>query len=205
MIKLQKDFYERETLELSKDLLGKIIVRKIDDKIITCRIVETEAYKGIRDRASHAYGGRRTKRTEVMFGEAGKAYVYQIYGMYFCLNIVAEQRDNPCAVLIRAVEPLEGIELISQFRFGKPLNQLSTYQKKNITNGPGKLCKALKIDKNLNGFDLCTGNELFLVDNEGPEDFNIQESKRINIDYAEEAKDYLWRFYIEGNEYISKK
>ena len=160
------------------------------------KIVETEAYMGPEDKAAHSYNNRRTQRTEVMFGRPGKAYVYMIYGMYYCLNIVAGEEEIPEAVLIRGVEPIEGIEILKQNRKikGKQIN--------NLTNGPGKLCEALAIDKSLNGSDLVFGNEIYILDSKEKPD--IVKSKRINIDYAEEYVNKLWRFYIRDNIFVSR-
>lgn len=199
---LNEKVYELDAIELSKKLLGKYIVREYDKKKLVAKIVETEAYMGIEDKGSHSYNNKRTEKTEAMYLPPGYVYIYIIYGMYHCLNIVSKEVDNPQAVLIRAVEPIEGIDIMSMNRFGKEYEQLTTQQKKNITNGPGKLCKALNIDKSLNKVKLnIAGISIY----DGDKDFEIVESKRINIDYAEEAKDYLWRFYINGNKYISKK
>lgn len=202
MKKLERKFYKRDSIAISKELLGKYLVHEYDNVKLISKIVEVEAYMGVIDKAAHSYGGRRTKRTEVMYMEGGYAYVYQIYGMYYCMNVVTSEVDNPQAVLIRAIEPVEGIDIMSKNRYGIEYEKLSNYQKKNITNGPGKLCMAMNINKKLNGEDLCK-NRLYILDNK--EDFSIVSSKRINIDYAEEARDYLWRFYIEGNKYVSKK
>lgn len=201
------DFFRQDAITLSKKLLGKYLVRKYDDKEIIVKIVETEAYMGITDKAAHVYGDRRTDRTEPLYEDGGTIYVYLIYGMYYCLNISANIKDTPQCVLIRAVEPIKGIDDISINRYDKVYGELTTYQKKNITNGPGKLCKALKIEKDLN-FKSVLGNELFVkdsIDNGKEEKFEIVESKRVNIDYAQEAKDYLWRYYIKDNKYVSKK
>lgn len=193
--KLNRSFYLQDTITVAKQLLGKYIIRKINDIEIIVKITETEAYIGDIDKACHAYKRKRTKRTDVMFNEGGYAYVYLIYGMYYCLNIVAEEKDNPCAVLIRGVSPVKGIDEMALFRYGKKYNELSKYQMTNFLNGPGKLCRALNITKELNGKDL-TGDEIYICDGETIENKDINISKRINIDYAEEAKDFLWRFFI---------
>lgn len=202
MKKLERDFYKRSAIEVAKELLGKYLVHEYKGNKLIGRIVEVEAYMGVEDKAAHSYGGRRTERTEVMYKEGGYTYVFQIYGMYYCVNVVTSDMDIPQAVLIRALEPIEGLEEMSRNRYKKSYEELTAYQKKNLTNGPGKLCMAMNIDKTLNGEDLC-GSRLYILDNK--EKFNTVYSKRINIDYAEEAKDYLWRFYIEGSKYISKK
>ncbi|ABK60840.1 DNA-3-methyladenine glycosylase [Clostridium novyi] len=201
MKRLNREFYTRDTIEVAKDLLGKIIVVENETKLLG-KIVEVEAYGGISDKAAHSYGNRKTERTKIMYEEGGYVYVFQIYGMYNCLNIVSSKKDVPEAVLIRAVEPIENIDDFSKNRYGKDFNELTKYQQKNITNGPGKLCMAMNITKKFNGLDLCKDN-IYIVDNK--EEFEIVASKRIGIDYAEEAKDYLWRFYIKDSKYVSKK
>ncbi len=203
MKKLDRKFYNRDSIIVAKELLGKILVHEVDGQKIAAKIVEVEAYMGVEDKAAHSYGGRRTPRVEVMYGEPGFSYVFIIYGMYYCFNVVTREVGNPQAVLIRALEPIEGFELIAQNRFNKAYEKLSKSQAINLTNGPGKLCSALLINKAQNGEDLC-GNTLYILDG-GKEDFKIVSSKRIGIDYAEEAKDFLWRFYIKDNKYVSVK
>ncbi|MCC9293708.1 DNA-3-methyladenine glycosylase [Clostridium sp. MT-14] len=203
MKKLQRNFYNKDTLSVAKNLLGKILVHTINGKRLSGRIVETEAYKGITDKAAHSYGGRRTKRTEVMYGPCGFSYVYMIYGMYYCFNIVTEKKDIPEAVLIRAVEPLENLNEISLNRYNRLFSSLNKTQIKNLTNGPGKLCKGLAIGKTENKLDLY-GNTLYIAE-DNFSNFNIKNAKRIGISYAQEAADYPWRFYIENNIYVSVK
>jgi DNA-3-methyladenine glycosylase len=199
--KLERDFYHRDSLIVAKELLGKRLVHEIDGKRIVAKIVETEAYMGVMDKAAHSYGGRRTPRVEVMYGEAGHSYVFMIYGMYYCFNVVTQEVGIPQAVLIRGVEPVEGLQEMAQHRFQKQYEHLTKSQRKNLTNGPGKLCKALFIDKKQNGVDLC-GDLLYIEEGEA-ENFTVTASKRIGIDYAEEAKDFLWRFYIDKNPWVS--
>ncbi|EHI99652.1 3-methyladenine DNA glycosylase [Clostridium sp. DL-VIII] len=199
--KLHRDFFNRDSLIVAKELLGKVLVHEVNGQRISARIVEAEAYMGITDRAAHSYGGKRTQRVEVMYGGPGFSYVFIIYGMHYCFNVVTREEGNPQAVLIRALEPSEGLDFMAKSRFGKEYNTLTKSQIKGLTNGPGKLCKALLIDKGLNGEDLC-GDNLYIEEGEN-EKFNIIHSKRVGIDYAGEAKDYLWRFYIEGNKYVS--
>ncbi|MFR9069135.1 MAG: DNA-3-methyladenine glycosylase [Paraclostridium sp.] len=202
------EFFRQDAITVARNLLGKYLVREYDDKKIITKIVETEAYMGIEDKAAHVFGDRRTERTEPLYQDGGHIYVYLIYGMYHCLNISANIEGIPECVLIRAVEPISEIDEISQNRYSKDYKDLSSYQRKNICNGPGKLCKALKIDKNLN-FESILGNKLYIIDNVNLDNendqFEIIESKRVNIDYAEEAKDYLWRYYIKDNKHVSKK
>lgn len=194
MHKLERSFYDRDARIVAEDLIGKVIVRKYEDKIIKARINETEAYIASIDKASHAYGGKITPRTKVMFGPPGHTYVYFIYGMYFCMNFVTEKEGICSAVLIRGAEPLENIEEMCINRYNKSIELLTKNQIKNLSNGPGKLCNALKITKEHNGIDL-TGNEIY-VEDDGFKDFNVEKTKRINIDYAEEAKDFLWRYIL---------
>ena len=201
-MKLDRKFYSRDTLILAKDLLGKIIVHNTGSTILKGKIVETEAYLGVIDKAAHVYGGKKTKRVMPMYGMPGTAYVYLIYGMYYCFNIVAKEEGVPEAVLIRGIEPIEGIDQMAINRFGKVYAELSNYQKKNLSNGPGKLCIALNIDKSHNQEDLC-GDRLYLESGKD-KDFEIVETTRIGIDYAEEAKEWPYRFYINGNPYVSK-
>lgn len=205
-----RDFYNTNSIVLAKALLGKILIHEQEDIKLMAKIVETEAYMGPSDKAAHSYKNRRTERNEVMYGHPGFAYVYFIYGMYYCMNVVANCPGIPEAVLIRAVEPVNGLEAMSMNRYGKELSELSDRAKINLTNGPGKLCMALNITRKDNGEDLCN-SRLYIAeeisDSMGKtiEDSDIISTKRINIDYAEEAADYPWRFYIKGNKYVSRK
>lgn len=201
MGKLSRTFYQRDSIQVAKELLGKVLVSEIDGQRAAARIVEAEAYMGIDDRAAHSYGGRRTPRVEVMYGEAGFSYIFMIYGIHFCFNVVTSEKETPQAVLIRAAEPLEGLEQMAQRRFGKPLQQLTKSERRGLTNGPGKLCRALGLDRRFNGADLC-GDEVYIEEG-GREGFRVVTTKRVGVDYAGEAKDYLWRFYIEDSEYVS--
>ncbi|MDP4143509.1 MAG: DNA-3-methyladenine glycosylase [Bacillota bacterium] len=202
-MKLVREFYNRDTLQVSKELLGKVLVHEVDGQRLAGKIVEVEAYLGFSDKAAHSYNGRRTSRVEVMYGQPGFAYVFIIYGMYFCMNTVTREEGVAQAVLIRALEPTEGLENISKNRFNKSYEELTKRQKLDLTNGPSKLCDALKINKVCNGLDLC-GEELYIEYSNKEEEFTVATSKRIGIDYAEEAKDFPWRFFIEGNKYVSK-
>lgn len=197
---LEKEFFNRNTIDVAKDLLGKIIVHKRNDIIYKAKIVETEAYLGIEDRAAHTYNNNKTNRNKIMYMDGGTTYFYLTYGMHYMLNIVSRGLDYPEAVLIRAVEVLNEIDRISINRFGKVYDDLSNYQKRNLSNGPGKLTKALEIDKALNGKNVFS-NEFYIEDND--EIFDIVVDKRIGIDYAKEAADYPYRFYIKDNPNIS--
>ena len=194
MNKLGMDFYNTDSVTLAKALLGKLLVHKTEDGRASGIIVETEAYMGETDAAAHTYKNRRTKRTEVMFGPGGFAYVYLIYGMYHCLNVTANEREIPQAVLIRALEPLDGIGLMERRR--------NTVKLKNLCSGPGKLCRALAVDMTLNGEDF-SGDRLYIEDY--MHDVSVQQSKRINIGYSGEAQEYLWRFTVKDSPFVSVK
>ena len=203
---LNKSFYSIDALALSKKLLGKVLVNEVNGKVIKGIIVETESYIGAIDKASHAYGGRRTKRTETLYGEPGIVYVYSIYGMYFCFNVICGKKDVAEGVLIRGLEPLEGLDEMALYRFNKPYNELTKTQIKNLTNGPSKLCIAMNINKSNNTKELNKENSLYIEDhNIKVSPSNIVETTRIGIDYAEEAVHFPWRFYIKDNPYVSKK
>ena len=202
--RLPKKFFEQNTLKLAQNLLGKYIIRKYNKKILIGKIVETEAYYGPNDLASHASRGK-TERTKLMFDQAGLAYIYLIYGMYYCFNITTEKKEFPAAILIRAVEPIQGIKQIYK-NCKKPLAQ---YPKLNtqLTNGPGKFCRAFKIDKKLNGENLIASQKIYLAKNpkEKIKPTQIKKAKRIGIDYAGQYKDKLWRFYLKNNLFVSQK
>ena len=192
-MKLPRSFYEQNTLAVARQLLGKYLVRRHTDGITVGRIVETEAYVGPDDKACHASRGR-TRRTEIMFGRAGHAYVYMIYGFHYMLNIVTETADFPAAVLIRAVEPWNGVRLMQSRRRTERLHSLAS--------GPGKLCQAFAIDRTLNGDDVC-GKLLYLEDR-GDAAPKVLTTPRIGVDYAGKWKLKPWRFLIKGNEFVSK-
>ena len=203
---LNKSFYSIDALTLSKKLLGKVLVNEVNGKVLKGMIVETEAYIGAIDKASHAYGGRRTKRTETLYGEPGIVYVYSIYGMYFCFNVICGKKNVAEGVLIRGLEPLEGLDEMALYRFNKPYNELTKNQIKNLTNGPSKLCIAMGINKSNNTKELTKENSLYIEEhNIKVSPSNIVETTRIGIDYAEEAVHFPWRFYIKDNPYVSKK
>ena len=191
---LDRSFYLRPTLDVARELLGKVLVRRVHGKQLAGMIVETEAYVGPHDLACHASKGR-TRRTEVMFGEGGVAYVYMIYGFYFCLNAVTEPEGYPAAVLIRAVEPLSNVKVMHALR-NKP--EKGT----NIASGPGKLCMAMAIDRELNGESLL-GRKLW-VEDQSLKVARIGFSPRVGVDYAGEYRDKPWRFFVEGNPHVSR-
>lgn len=192
-MKLPRSFYEQTTIVVAKQLLGKYLVRKHPEGNTVGRIVETEAYIGPRDLACHASKGR-TARTEVMFGPAGHAYVYFIYGFYNMLNLVTEAEGYPAAVLLRAVEPFTGIELMKERRKSNVL--------RNLASGPGKLCQAFAVDRSLNGADLC-GNIIFIEDRGEPVP-KFRATARIGVDYAGKWRNKPYRFLIRGSEFVSK-
>lgn len=196
-MKLTSEFYLRnDTLSIARDLLGKLIVVPDEDgKRVSGMIVETEAYLGVIDRAAHSYGGRRTPRNEVMYGMAGHVYVFFVYGMYYQFNVVCGPVDTPHAILIRGVEPVEAIEIMRERR--------GVMKGRNLTSGPGKLCIAMAIDKSLNGEDLL-GTRVWLEDHRSFSNDDIAVGKRIGIDYAGEDAEKPWRFWVKGNEFVSK-
>ncbi|MGE4282665.1 MAG: DNA-3-methyladenine glycosylase [Clostridia bacterium] len=204
MKKLSRNYYNRDTLEVARDLLGKYLVHEINKKKLVGKIVEVEAYKGLEDKAAHSYSGKITKRNKIMFGPPGFSYVYHIYGMYQCMNVVVEREGKPCAILIRAIEPIDGNDMMAQNRFNKSYNELDDKMKTNVSNGPGKLCIALGITIEQYGEDLC-GNILYITEGDKIAHEQIVATTRINIDYAEEAIHYPWRFYIKDNRFISRK
>ena len=177
--KLSREFYTRgNVLTVARDLLGKLlVVPAADGQRVSGMIAEVEAYRGPEDRASHAYGGRRTRRTETMYQEGGVAYVYFVYGMYYQFNVVSNVAGTPHAILVRALEPVEGIELMRERRHLHPDH--------NLTNGPGKLCIALGIDRELDAADLL-GDRVWLEEFQTVSPRRIARGPRIGIDYAEE-------------------
>ena len=203
MARLDSGFFLRDTVKVAQDLLGRYLVRQWDGERIVCRITETEAYVGAVDKACHAYGGRMTERTRTLYAAPGTIYVYLIYGMYHCLNFVTEAEGTAAAVLIRGGEVVWGKERAANLRFQKDYEALTAAQRLSLANGPGKLCKALSIDRHLNGCPI-TGDALYLVDAlpelslpERPLSQPFLTGKRIGIDYAEEAVDFPWRFWLE--------
>ena len=195
---LTREFYARDTLTAARDLLGRELVRVLPDgSRLSCRITETEAYIGRTDKACHAYGYKRTPRTETLFARPGTAYIYLIYGMYHCLNFVTEEEGEPAAVLIRGAEPVTNGDMIAQNRFGRKLENLTAYQRKNFLNGPGKLCRGLALTREQNGLDLTVPDGgLYVRAGSPPGPAAIRAGKRVGIDYAQEAAGFPWRFYL---------
>lgn len=195
--KLPRDFYKRPVLEVAPDLLGKIFVKAQNGKITAGRIVEVEAYDGSVDEASHTFIGK-TKRNSVMFGPGGFLYVYFTYGMYHCCNVVTGFEGSGTAALIRGIEPLTGIEILSLNRFGR--SALRSNELIKLTNGPGKVCMAFNINRDHNGLDLL-GNEIFLALPDEAGQFETGTSGRIGIKKSVELE---WRFFIKNNPYVSR-
>lgn len=198
-MRFARQFFNRPTITVARELLGKYLCRRINGKILRAKITETEAYCGQKDLACHASKGL-TERTKVMFGPPGRAYVYLIYGMYYCLNIVTEKEGYPAAVLIRGAE-------VSSVRYqvlGKTKNKshplIHNTKYLILLDGPGKLCRALEINKILNGVDVCKSRELWIESvsrRRGEKPLRIKRGKRIGVDYAGKWKDKLWRFSID--------
>jgi DNA-3-methyladenine glycosylase len=220
--KLTRDFYlSEDTVAVARDLLGKLLV--VPDETgrrVSGMIVETEAYLGVDDRAAHSYGGRRTTRNEVMYGIAGHVYVFFVYGMYNQFNVVTGPPDHPHAVLIRAVEPVEGIETMRERRWARMSEPRAVRgprpgipagvrvatrlpPDKNLTSGPGKLCIALNIDRSLNGADL-RGKQVWLEEYRSLKPSEIADGPRIGIDYAGVDAKRPWRFWVKDNIFVSK-
>ena len=196
MARLDHSFFERDTQQVARDLLGRRLVRVAKGQRLTGLIVEVEAYIGEDDLACHASRGR-TNRTQVMYGPAGRSYVYFIYGMYHCLNVVTEREGFPAAVLIRALAPEEGTKVMRLNRRGQP--------DRNLTNGPGKLCQALGIDRALNDVDLATHEALFLEEGTPAPHRQIAASPRIGLNVAGWAADVHWRYYVASNPHVSRR
>jgi DNA-3-methyladenine glycosylase len=187
--RLKRGFFRRYTPDVARDLLGCVLIRSLDDIKLSARIVEVEAYRGPDDPASHAYRGM-TNRTRVMFGEAGFAYVYFTYGNHYCLNVTTEGDGVPGAVLIRGLEPLRGL--------GEMRRRRGIEDRTNLTNGPGKLTKAMGIDLALNGEDMVTSKRLHLLSGLKPRE--VGRSPRIGISVGLERE---WRYYVQGSPYVS--
>ncbi|HEX3232069.1 MAG TPA: DNA-3-methyladenine glycosylase [Pyrinomonadaceae bacterium] len=195
--KLPREFYTRsDVLAVARDLLGKkLVVPGRNRQRVSGIIVETEAYRGPEDRASHAWNGRRTQRTETMYGAGGTAYVYFVYGMYNQFNVVTNVEDIPHAVLVRALEPSEGLTVMRRRRHGR-----SEYE---LTSGPGRLCLAMGIDRKLDKADLL-GDRVWLEDGISISPRQIARGPRIGIDYAEKWIDKPWRFWVKDNPFVSR-
>lgn len=196
--RLDRQFFTRkDTLRVARDLLGKLlVVPGRDGKRISGMITETEAYLGEADKAAHSYGGRRTERNEITYAEGGHVYVFFVYGMYHQLNLVTGLAEYPHVVLIRGLEPVEGIEVMRARR--------GTMKDTNLTSGPGKLCIALDITRELNGEDLTTSDRIWVEKFRRIKTTDIASGPRVGIDYAEEFVGMPWRFWLRNSQYVSK-
>ena len=196
-MKLPLTFFQRDdTLAITRELLGKLLV--VPDETgqrVSGVIVETEAYLGVIDKAAHGFGGRRTARNEITYAAGGNVYVFFVYGMYNQLNFVTGEIDSPHVVLIRALEPIEGLDVMRKRR--------GEMKDTNLTSGPGKLCIALAIDRTFNGEDLA-GERIWVENFESFSVGEISSGPRVGIDYAEEFVEMPWRYWVEGNKYVSK-
>jgi len=201
--RLNRRFYARDPAVLARALLGQVLVRVLADGVrLSGVIVETEAYLGVEDRAAHTCGGRRTARNASMWGPAGHAYVYFTYGMHHCMNVVAEAPGQPSAVLLRALEPVEGIERMRAHRSVKIA--ASRLRQIDLCSGPAKLAQALAIDRALDGADLITGQMLFIEHGQPLPADRIAAGPRIGVDYAGEWAQKPLRFGVVGNPNLSR-
>ena len=197
---LKRDFYTRaDTLRVARELLGKrLVVPAETGARVSARVVEVEAYLGVEDRAAHSYGGRRTRRTETMYAVGGAAYVFFVYGMHHQFNVVTGPEGRPHAVLVRAVEPEEGVELMRERRV--------VSKERELTSGPGKLCRALGIDLTFDGEDLTESGRVWLEETgQTYRPGEVATGPRIGVAYAAEDALQPWRFWVKGNEYVSRK
>lgn len=221
--RLPREFFTRDGLVVAKELLGKVLVHETSVGTIRGVITEVEAYMGIEDKGSHTYGGRRTNRTEPMFLEGGNSYVYFTYGMYYCMNITTGQKEDPQAVLIRSVVPLDEDSKEKMIALRVAANRTKALKKvptdvaeeekvlaeqaileklrkgveKHLADGPGKMCLAMEITKAQNAVDMIKSDEFYVTEGKKVKPQDILTGKRIGIDYAEEAADYLWRFFLK--------
>ncbi|MET0648296.1 MAG: DNA-3-methyladenine glycosylase [Pyrinomonadaceae bacterium] len=198
--RLGRDFYTRaDTLRVARELLGKrLVVPGAAGARVSARVVEVEAYLGVEDRAAHSYGGRRTRRTETMYAAGGAAYVFFVYGMHHQFNVVTGPEGRPHAVLVRAVEPEEGIGLMIERR--------PVPKERELTSGPGKLCRALGIDLTFDGEDLTTSGRVWLEETgQTYRPAEVATGPRIGVAYAAEDALKPWRFWVKENEYVSRK
>jgi DNA-3-methyladenine glycosylase len=199
MEKLPVSFYQRpNVLQVAKELLGKLLVTNFDNRLTAGRIVEVEAYRGVGDKASHAYGGRRTKRTEIMYAAGGAAYVYLIYGIHHLFNVVTNVADVPHAILVRGIEPVTGVPIMLE-RMKKQQADFT------VGRGPGNVSKALGIHTMHTGLLLLHDSIYIADDGTRIKRADIVASKRIGVDYAQEDALLPYRFYVKGNAYVSGK
>ncbi len=202
--RLTRRFYRRDPVTLAKALLGQVMVRTLGDGLrLAGRIVEVEAYLGTPDQAAHTYNGRRTARNESMYADGGHAYVYFTYGMHHCVNVVAQTRGVGTAVLVRALEPVEGIDAMRRHRAGKIT--ADRLKETDLCSGPAKLTQALAIDRALDGVDLVTADALHIERGGRVAPGHIVTAKRIGVAYAGRWADEPLRFYVKGNPHVSRR
>lgn len=197
--RLNRDFYHRDVVTVARALLGQRLVRVLDRHRLAGLIVEVEAYLGILDRAAHTYNGRRTTRNASMWGEEGHAYVYFTYGKHYCMNVVTGPERQPTAVLLRALEPIEGLDLMHRLR-------AKAARDTDLCSGPAKLCQAMAIDRTLDGSDLVTGHDLFIeaVRKRTYRSSEIHAGERIGVGYAGEWATKPLRYYLKRNAHVSR-
>ncbi len=201
--RLTRRFFRRDPETLARALLGQVLVRRLPNgKDLSGRIVEVEAYLGIEDKAAHTYGGRRTERNASMWLDGGHAYVYFTYGMHFCMNVISDRAEVPTACLIRALEPLQGIEEMRRRR-AKTI-PASRLRPTDLSSGPAKLTQALGIDRSLDGVDLVTSKQVFLVRGRNVLDASVAVAPRVGIAYAKEWASKPLRFFVRGNSHVSR-
>jgi DNA-3-methyladenine glycosylase len=192
--RLSREFFERDTQIVAKDLLGKYLVREVYNGAMIGKVIEVEAYLGSNDKACHCYNNKKTEKTKIMYEKPGTLYVYYIYGTYYCLNIITEPEGKPCAVFIRQLFPIEGLNFMKENRRVKIGKNY-----KNLLDGPSKMCMAFNITKeDFNGKDSCSpDSKLYVIEGEKVNKSDVITAKRIGIDYADEDKDLLLRFILK--------
>ena len=193
-LRLPRSFYRRDPVTVARGLLGQKLVHVRKRRRIAGIIVETEAYLGIPDKAAHTYGGRCTERNKTMWADGGRCYVYFTYGLHHCANVVVDRSGNPVAVLLRALEPVEGIDAMRLLR----------HRNRDLCSGPARLCQALAIDRTLDGTDLVESNHLFIERGPQPHRRHIVAAPRIGVSYAGQWAKKRLRYYVRGNPHVSK-
>lgn len=199
--KLPRSFFRRDTQKVARDILGSILVRKAGDSYLKAKIVETEAYLGTKDKAAHVYEDKKTDRNKVVYEKAGLVYIYLCYGIHWQLNFTTGKEDEPECILIRALEPIAGEKVMLKNREEK--SSAAKINEAQITNGPGKLCQALNLDRSFYGEDSIESDRLWLEKGDSIPEAKIKSSPRIGIDYAEEYAQKPWRYFVEGNRHVS--
>ena len=196
--RLTRRFYRRDPVTLARALLGQILVRCLDDgQELSGRIVEVEAYLGVEDRAAHSYGGRRTKRNASMYLDGGHAYVYFVYGMHWCFNVVSDREEVPTACLIRALEPLQGLERMRRYRHRE--------HDRELCSGPAKLAQALAIDGSVDSVDLTTSERIFIRRSRKSPGASVASAPRVGIGYAREWANKPLRFWFRGSPHVRRR